>query len=73
MTMTETIDTATLAKRAAAPNTLCPFCGAYSSRSCELEEEMGSCPWEDSEPDPDLLRDDAHERQRLEREYPDDV
>ncbi|MFG1388860.1 hypothetical protein [Xanthobacter versatilis] len=51
---------------------LCPFCGAYSSRSCELEEDMGSCLWEDSEPDPDLLRDDAHERQRMEMEYPDD-
>lgn len=51
---------------------LCPFCGAYSSRSCELQEEMGSCPWEDSEPDPDILREDAHERARLEKEYPDD-
>lgn len=71
MTETETIDTAA-PYRVAAPNTVCPFCGAYSSRSCELEEEMGSCPWEDSEPDPDLLRDDAHERQRLEGEYPDD-
>jgi hypothetical protein len=28
---------------------LCPFCGAYSTRQCELEEEMPgcSCPWED--------------------------
>ena len=50
---------------------LCPWCGAYSSRSCELEEEMGSCPWEDSEPDPDVLREDAHERRRLAKEYPD--
>jgi hypothetical protein len=48
---------------------LCPFCGAYSSRYCELEEEMGSCPWEDSEPDPDILRDDAHERERVEKEF----
>jgi hypothetical protein len=51
---------------------LCPFCGAYSRRSCELEEEMGSCPWEDGELDPDILRDDAHERARLRKEYPDD-
>lgn len=27
--------------------TLCPVCGAYSSRSCEmLEEGGGECPWE---------------------------
>lgn len=67
-----TIDTKALALRVADPNTLCPFCGAYSRRSCEMEEERGSCPWEDSEPDPDLLRDDAHERARLLREYPDE-
>ncbi|MFG1247310.1 hypothetical protein [Xanthobacter flavus] len=66
------IDTKALALRVAGPNTLCPFCGAYSRRSCELEEEMGSCPWEDSEPDPDILRDDANERARLRKEYPDD-
>jgi len=37
---------------------ICPFCGAYSSRSCELDEETGGvCPWEESEdePDPDYL------------------
>lgn len=50
--------------------TLCPFCGAYSPRSCELLEETGGiCPWEESEPDPDLLRDDAHERERIEKEF----
>jgi len=59
-------------RRAHDIHTICPWCGAYSSRSCELEEEMGSCPWEDSEPDPDLLREDAHESARLLREYPDD-
>ena len=32
---------------------ICPWCGAYSKRSCELEGEMGVCPWEESEPDPD--------------------
>lgn len=28
---------------------LCPFCGAYSTRSCELIEEAGCCPWEEAE------------------------
>ncbi len=52
--------------------TLCPFCGAYSPRQCELLEETGGiCPWEESEPDPDLLRDDAHERRWIMKEYPD--
>ena len=52
---------------------LCPFCGAYSPRFCELLEETGGiCPWEESSPDPDLLREDANERKRLEREYPDE-
>lgn len=37
---------------------LCPFCGAYSPRQCELEEETGgTCPWEESLPDPDEQRD----------------
>jgi len=37
---------------------LCPFCGAYSRRQCDLEDETGGvCPWEESEPDPDYLRD----------------
>jgi len=66
-------DTKPLALRVAIPPSgPCPWCGAYSSRSCEIEDEMGSCPWEDSEPDPDILRDDAHERERLRREFPDD-
>jgi hypothetical protein len=55
-------------------DTLCPFCGAYSPRSCELEEETGGeCPWLEiieDEPDPDILRDDRDERRRLEKEYP---
>ena len=38
--------------------TLCPVCGAYSVRQCEMLEETGGvCPWEESEPDPDYLRD----------------
>lgn len=43
----------------------CPFCGAYSTRSCELEEETeGCCPWEEmrDEPDPDYLRDLRNDR-----------
>lgn len=29
---------------------LCPFCGASSSRHCDLEEETGgNCPWEEIE------------------------
>ena len=37
---------------------ICPMCGAYSPRSCELLEESGGvCPWEESQPDPDYLRD----------------
>jgi hypothetical protein len=37
---------------------ICPMCGAYSSRSCELLEESGGvCPWEESQPDADYLRD----------------
>jgi hypothetical protein len=49
--------------------TCCPFCGAYSRKSCELEDDMGpgSCLWD--EPDPDLLREDRDEIKRLEREY----
>ena len=53
---------------------LCPFCGAYSPRKCELEEEMAGaeCPWEsliaDEALDPDRLREDRDERRRLERE-----
>lgn len=47
---------------------LCPWCGAYTRRSCEMEEEMGVCPWEESEPDADILREDRDERRRLDRE-----
>lgn len=39
---------------------ICPLCGAYSTRSCEIEEETGgACPWEEmqDEGDPDYLRD----------------
>lgn len=44
---------------------LCPWCGAYSPSHCELEEETGICPWEeDSDPDPDYLRDLRMEDER---------
>lgn len=33
---------------------LCPFCGAHSSRQCELEDETGgACPWQEFEDEPD--------------------
>jgi len=52
---------------------LCPFCGAYSTNQCELEEETeGNCPWEMSEPDPDDLRDQRDEDRRMSREMSDD-
>jgi hypothetical protein len=51
---------------------LCPFCGAYSPRSCELSEDAGVCAWEESEPDPDILREDRDERRRIEKESADD-
>lgn len=38
---------------------LCPFCGAYSTNSCELEVETGGvCPWDEAQDgdDPDYLR-----------------
>lgn len=48
--------------------TLCEVCGAYSRRSCEMEDEIGTCPWEDAggwdEPDPDRLREDRDDRAR---------
>lgn len=52
---------------------ICPFCGAYSRRSCEMEDEMGYCPADEIEPiDPDLLREDRDELQRLARDCSDD-
>lgn len=54
---------------------LCPFCGAYGSGQCELEEDAGECPWniaKAAEPDPDRLREDRDERKRMEREDDDE-
>ena len=45
---------------------VCPFCGAYSRRSCEMEDEMGFCAWDEPEPDPDIMREDQDERSRIE-------
>ena len=46
---------------------LCPFCGAYSRRACEMEDDTGGeCLWDESEElDPDRLREDRDERNRL--------
>lgn len=58
-------------------DTLCPYCGAYSTRACEWDpDQPDACPWfeigdEDDEPDPDILREDRDERRRIEREHPD--
>jgi hypothetical protein len=53
---------------------LCPYCGSYSPRRCELDEEAGGiCPWDESgeyeEPSPDRLREDRDERERLNNEW----
>lgn len=53
--------------------TLCPWCGAYSPSQCELEEETGVCPWEESgayeeEIDADRLREDRDERNQMEED-----
>lgn len=50
---------------------LCPFCGAYSPRQCDLEEETGGvCPWEESQPDPDELMEQRREDRRTEARNP---
>ena len=28
---------------------LCPFCGAYSTRACDLIDDAGFCAWEELE------------------------
>lgn len=32
---------------------LCPFCGAYSPRSCDLIDDAGYCAWEEMEDEND--------------------
>lgn len=34
-------------------DTPCPYCGAYSTRNCEFEEEWGMCPWDETKEDSD--------------------
>ncbi len=54
--------------------TVCPHCGAYSRRSCEWEEMTGNmaesapCNFDEWDVDPDFMRDDRAERERLEWE-----
>jgi len=38
---------------------ICPYCGAWSVRSCDFEGDEDECPWagDADEPDPDYLRD----------------
>lgn len=41
---------------------LCPFCGAYGPRQCELEDETGGvCPWEEIEDDDSAPEDEDDE------------
>lgn len=53
--------------------TLCPFCGAYSTRACEIEDdETGAqCPWldvlEDENSDLSAAIDDRVEASRNQR------
>lgn len=50
---------------------ICPMCGAYSPRSCELLEETGGvCPWEESQPDPDDLMEQRREDRENEARNP---
>lgn len=48
--------------------TTCPHCGSDSRRACDLEDDLGMCPFEEmggwDEPDPDRLREDRDERRR---------
>lgn len=48
-------------------NKLCEFCGAYSPKTCEMEDDFGYCSWIEAgwedETDPDRLREDRDERQ----------
>lgn len=51
----------------------CPWCGAYSPRSCEMREEMTGdiCPWEESgeyAADADRLRENRDERREMDDE-----
>lgn len=51
---------------------ICPFCGAYSTSQCEYEDDTETCPWEESQPDPDYLRDLRDEYRERFSNLPDD-
>ncbi|AZO29294.1 hypothetical protein [Mesorhizobium sp. M1B.F.Ca.ET.045.04.1.1] len=52
---------------------LCPFCGAYSPRQCELDEDTGGvCAWEESQPDPDALMEARRDDKRMAADQRDD-
>jgi len=40
----------------------CPFCGAYYRKTCEMEELMGYCAWDEPSQDylPDVTLDEIH-------------
>lgn len=43
-------------------NTICMHCGAWSRKSCDLEDDLGVCPWEESgEMDEEEVGDDDDE------------
>ena len=53
---------------------LCPWCGAYGPRSCEMREEMNDiCPWEESDLDPDDLMEQRKEDRKMEARFPRDL
>lgn len=53
--------------------TTCPHCGAASRRACDLEDEIGCCPFDEEggwdETDTDMIRADRAERRRVDRMF----
>lgn len=49
--------------------TMCPHCGADSRRACDLEDDLGTCPFDEmggwDEPDSDYAREERDERRRV--------
>jgi len=52
------------------PDDVCPHCGAYDTRRCELLEETGECPWEIEQEDRAYARDEAADNLRDQRSEP---
>jgi hypothetical protein len=53
------------------PDDVCPHCGAYDTRRCELLEETGGeCPWEIEQEDRAYARDEAADNLRDQRSEP---